>query len=300
MDRVFYWKYPWRRDVIGFERSIRATTPAVMQSIRDTWYVPNNAALFVGGDVDPAVVQAAVRKHFGDWQRRPDPWTSPPPAHPPVAKDALLVFPDEQMYQGVAFVEVLFRGPDVTADPAATYPADVWGKFLDDPNGRFKSRIWEKVPGLYKKEYLWASYLTQRDGGSIAFSTYMLVQPGRSTFDRILELRTAIAEEAAAMSSDPAYFEARDYEVLRRKLADERILQRETVDGFVSELSFWWSSAGTAYYDGYVENLGKTAFPQIRKFLTTYVVGRPSVLAARLNPDDFARDKASARRQASR
>jgi zinc protease len=291
VDRTFYWKYPWRRDVVGSEKSIRAATTAVMQAIRDTWYVPNNAALFVGGDVDPAAVQAAVRTHFGDWQKRPDPWASPPPAHPSVQKDALLVFPDEQMYEGVAFVEILFRGPDVTADPAATYPADVWGKFLEDPNGRFKSRIWEKVPGLYKKEYLWASYSTQRDGGSISFSTYMLVSPGKSTFDRILALKKAIAEEAAAMASDASYFSAKDYDVLRRKLADERILQRETVDGFVSDLSFWWASAGTAYYDGYVDNLRKTGSPQIRKFLADYVVGRTSVLAARMSPKDFAREK---------
>jgi zinc protease len=264
-----------------------------MQSIRDTWYVPNNAALFVGGDVDPAAVQAAVRRHFGDWQRRPDPWASPPPAHPPVREDALLVYPDEQMYQGVAFVEVLFRGPDVTVDPASTYPADVWGKLLEDPNGRFKARVWEKVPGLYKKEYLWAGYITQRDGGYVSFSTYMLVQPGRSTFDRILELKKAIAEEVAAMASDPAYFSARDYGVLRQKLADERILQRETVDGFVGELSFWWSSAGTAYYDGYVDNLKKTGFPQLQKFLRDYVVDRTSVLAARVSPKDFAREGTS-------
>ncbi len=225
---------------------------------------------------------------------RPDPWASPPPAHPPVQADALLVYPDEQMYQGVAFVEILFRGPDVTVDPAATYPADVWGKFLEDPNGRFKSRIWEKVPGLYKKEYLWAAYITQRDGGYVSFSTYMLVQPGRSTFERILELKKAIADEVAAMASDPSYFGARDYEVLGRKLADERILQRETVDGFVGELSFWWSSAGTAYYDGYADNLRKTGFPQLAKFLADYVVGRPSVLAARVSPKDFARESASA------
>ena len=294
VDRVFYWKYPWRRDVIGFEKSIRAATPAVMQNIRDTWYVPNNAALFVGGDVDPAAVQAAARRHFGDWQRRGNPWASLPPAHPPVQKDALLVYPDEQMYPGVTSVQIQFRGPDVTTDPAPTYAADVWGKLLEDPNGRFKSRIWEKVPGLYKKEYLWASYITQRDGGYIVFSTYMLDQPGKSTMDRLLELKKAIAEEVSAMASDRDYFGARDYEVLRQKLADERILQRETVDGFVSDLSFWWASAGTAYYDGYVDNLKRTSFPQIRGFLSDYVVGRTSVLAARMSPRDFAREKPSA------
>lgn len=283
MDRALYWKYLWRRDLVGSEKSIR-----------DTWYVPNNTALFVGGDVDPAAVQAAVKKHFGDWQKRRDPWASPPPPHPAAQKDALLVYPDEQMYQGVAFVEILFRGPDVLADPGATYAADVCGKFLEDPNGRFKARIWSKVPDLYKKEYLWASDSTQRDGGYISFSTDMLVSSQKSTFERLADLKKALAEEVAAMTSDQACFSPKDYEILKQKLADERIYQRETVDGFVSDLSFWWASASTAYDDGYVENLKRAGFPQLKKFLSDYVVSRSSVLAARMNPKDFAREQSGA------
>jgi zinc protease len=294
VDKALYWKYPWRRDVVGSEKSIRAATVQVMRDIRDTWYVPNNTALFVGGDVDPAAVLAAVKKHFGDWRKRGDPWASPPPAHPATPKDALLVYPDEQMYQGVAFVEILFRGPDVLADPGATYAADVWGKFLEDPNGRFKASIWSKVPDLYKKEYLWASYSTQRDGGYITFSTYLLVSSQKSTFERLADLKKAIAEEIAAMTSDQSYFSPKDYEILKSKLADERIYQRETVDGFVSDLSFWWASASTAYYDGYVENLKRAGFPQLRRFLSDYVASRTSVLAARMNPKDFAREQPGA------
>ena len=283
MDRALYWKYLWRRDLVGSEKSIR-----------DTWYVPNNTALFVGGDVDPAAVQAAVKKHFGDWQKRRDPWASPPPLHPAAQKDALLVHPDEQMYQGVAFVEILFRGPDVLADPGATYAADVCGKFLEDPNGRFKARIWSKVPDLYKKEHLWASDSTQRDGGYISFSTDMLVSSQKSTFERLADLKKALAEEVAAMTSDQSYFSPKEYDVLKQKPADERTYQRETVDGFVSDLSFWWASASTAYDDGYVENLKRAGFPQLKKFLSDYVVSRSSVLAARMNPKDFAREQSGA------
>ncbi len=294
VDKALFWKYPWRKDVVGSEKSVRAATVQVMRNIRDTWYVPNNTALFVGGDVDPAAVLTAVKKYFGDWQKRGDPWASPPPPHPAAQKDALLVYPDEQMYQGVAFVEILFRGPDVLADAGATYAADVWGKLLDDPNGKFKSRIWSKVPGLYKKEYLWASYATQRDGGYISFSTYVLLSSEKSTFERLVALRKAIADEISDMASDSSYFSAKDYEILKAKLADERIYQRETVDGFISDLSFWWASASTTYYDGYVENLKRVGFPQLAGFLSGYVVSKASILAARMNPQDFARERASA------
>ncbi len=88
-----FWKYPWRKDVSGSEALVRSATVPVLQDMQDTWYVPNNAALFVGGDVDPAGVRAAVQKYFGDWKKAKDPWSPPPPAHPAPQKDALLVSP---------------------------------------------------------------------------------------------------------------------------------------------------------------------------------------------------------------
>ena len=116
------------------------------------------------------------------------------------------MYADSQMYEGFAYVEIVFRGPDVLADPASTYAADTWGKFLEDPNGRFKTSIFQKVPGLYKKEYIWAYYLTQRDGGMVSFSTYLLVSKSKPTGQRVMELAAAIQQELSAMTTDPGYF----------------------------------------------------------------------------------------------
>ena len=69
------------------------------------------------------------------------------------------------------------RGPDVLADPKATYAADVWGSLLQNPNGRFKNAVMESVPLLYDKDYLSAYYYTQRDGGQISFGASFFVDP---------------------------------------------------------------------------------------------------------------------------
>jgi zinc protease len=291
VDRALYWKYPWRRDVSGSEKSIRAATVASLRALKDRYYVPNNAALFVGGDVTADAVLAAARKYLGDWQRGADPWAAPAPPHPGLPGDVRLVYADSQMYEGFAYAELEFRGPDVLADPASTYAADTWGKFLDDPNGRFKTSIFQKVPGLYKKEYIWASYLTQRDGGIVSFSTYLQVSKSKPTGQRVLELAAAIQQELSAMAADPGYFTDHDYQVLKAKLLDERVLERETAGGLISQLSFWWASSSTDYYLGYAGNLARTGPAEIVRWLQTWLIGKPSVAAVRLNPKDFGREK---------
>ncbi len=294
LDTALYWQYPWRRDVSGSEKSVRSATVDTLRSIKDRFYIPNNAALFVGGDVTPAEVLAAAKQCFGDWKRGADPWAPLPPAHPGLKGDVHLVYPDSQMYPGIAYVNIDFRGPDVLADPASTYAADTWGKLLDDPNGRFKTAIFQKVPGLYKKEYLWAAYYTQRDGGIISFSTYLLVSKDKSTYDRALALAAAIQEELSAMAADPGYFESGDYAVLKGQLADERILRGETAGGFISDLSFWWATSSTDYWLGYADNLAKTGPEAIAAYLRQWLIGKPSILSLRSSPTDASRERSSA------
>jgi zinc protease len=293
-DKALFWKYPWRKDVGGYEKAIMNASVGLMRDIQDRYYIPNNAALFVGGDVDPKAALAIVEKYFGDWQKRADPWSAPLPPQAPLPKDVLLVYPDEQMYNGVAEVAVILRGPDVLDDTAATYAADVWGTLIADPNGKFKADIFAKVPGLYKKEYISGYYITQRDGGYIQFETYMLLSSGGATLSRAVSLRNVFLEETAAMEKDPSYFGAADYTVLKTKLGDQRVLERETVDGFIGNLSFWWATASSDYYLGYTNTLARTGFAELAKYLADYIVGKNSVLSVRINPEDFKTEAAAA------
>jgi zinc protease len=294
IQKALYGKFPWRKDVAGSEALVRSATVPMLRDMRDTWYVPNNTALFVGGDVNPDQVRAAAQKYFGDWKRAKDPWASPPPPHPGLPKDLFLVAADEQMYSGLVSVDLRFRGPDVLRSPSLTYPADVWSKLLEDPNGTFKTEIFNKVPGQYNKDDISAGYLTRRDGGDISFSTYLKVVPGQDTFQRAAALKSAFLDQMTALASNPAYFSPDDYAVLTRQVADDRIWERETADGFIGTLAFWWASAGTSYYLGYNDALKRVSPADITRFITTYITNRPSVLSIRMSRKDFERERASA------
>ena len=201
------------------------------------------------------------------------------------------------MYSGLASVDLRFMGPDIQRSAASTYAADVWSKLLEDPNGKFRTTIFRKVAGQYNKDEISAGYLTRRDGGALAFSTYLLVQPGQDTFSRAAALKKAFVDEMAAIAADPAYFSADDYRVLTRQIADDRIYERETADGFIHTLDFWWASASTAYYRGYNDALLSVTPADIARFVSTYIIDRPSVLSVRMNQQDFDREKDSAAQQ---
>ena len=297
VERTMFWKYPWRKDVGGSEALVRSATIPVLKDMQNTWYVPNNAALFIGGDVDPAAARAAIQACFGDWKKTKDPWSPPPPAHPAPQKDAFMVYPDDQMYPGIISVSLQFRGPDVLADPPATYAADALGNLLDDPNGKFKTDIFNNVPGQYRKESISEAYSTQRDGGLIGFGTLMLVSPQKDTFARLASLKTAFAAEMGTIATSQSYFTADNFSVMKQQLTDDRIWERETVNGFIGSLSFWWSSASTSYYLGYTDALRQVTPPDIATFIATYILSKPSVMSIRMNPKDFEAEKAQAQDQ---
>ena len=58
---------------IGDAASVRGATAAGLRAFYRRAYRPENCAVIVVGDVDPAAVEAAIRARFGDWQPAPLP-----------------------------------------------------------------------------------------------------------------------------------------------------------------------------------------------------------------------------------
>ena len=57
---------------------LRNVTPQQMRTIQSLYYVPNNTALIVTGDVEPARVFALAERILGDWPRGDDPFVKAP------------------------------------------------------------------------------------------------------------------------------------------------------------------------------------------------------------------------------
>ncbi len=134
------WPGNWsRKNVIGDRDVVRQVTPEQMREIQHRYYVPNNSALIVTGDVDTTRVFALSDQLFGDWPRAPDPFIANPiPPIPPLAgNDAVIT----EAPVGAVSVVVQWQGPSVGSDPGATYAADVFSDALNQPGSTFQQRL---------------------------------------------------------------------------------------------------------------------------------------------------------------
>jgi zinc protease len=76
--------HPYRHDTLGYEADIAAMPSRYPDALAffDRYYRPENAAVVVTGDVDPAQVFAWVEQRYGTWTRGTQP-PAPIPAEPP-------------------------------------------------------------------------------------------------------------------------------------------------------------------------------------------------------------------------
>ncbi|MBN1799837.1 MAG: insulinase family protein [Spirochaetales bacterium] len=287
MNNHLFYLYPWRKDVSGPEWNVQDASRESMLAIQNGYYIPNNAALFIGGDVNPEQALALVNRYFGDWAQGSDPWQTGAPPHPFLKEDVFLYYGDESMYQGLMAVDLRLRGPDVLDDPKATYAADVWLMLLEDPHGRFKTNIFSKVPGVYRKELIDASYYTQRDGAAIYFRTYLVADGTENSTEQALLFKKAIIQEMNEIIKDPEYFSQADFNLVKTRLEDKQLLEMETASQLISSLSFWWSSANTEYYLGYIDNMKKITFSDVKNYIQKYITSRKMLLGVLMNPADL-------------
>src|SRR5262249_35724289 len=134
------WGDAWsRKNPLGERDVILSTTPEKMRAIQQRYYVPNNTAIIVTGDIAPSKAFALAKSTFGDWKRAEHPLAADPiPRIPPVKIDAWLIV--EQPI-GTVLLMLQWQGPGAGADPEATYAADVFSDVLNQPGSRFQRRL---------------------------------------------------------------------------------------------------------------------------------------------------------------
>ena len=73
VDSMLFLRHPYgTQTVIGTQDHLKNPSLRTIRSHKDTWYVPNNTAICLSGDFDPAEMIRIIRKYFGDWQPNRD------------------------------------------------------------------------------------------------------------------------------------------------------------------------------------------------------------------------------------
>jgi zinc protease len=260
-----------RKTAIGVREVITSATQAKMNSIKNRFYVPNNSALILSGDITPQQGFQLAEKIFGDWPRGADPFATPAPNPPPLAKNASVIV--EQPVNGAALY-VAWQGPSVTADPAATWAADALSTIISNPASSFQKRLVDS--GLTFGVSL--SYYTQAHIGPITLFA-------QTTPEKVLEARKAVMEELVKMG-DENYITPQELKAAQTQLGIQALYQREQASEYAHTVGFWWAVTGLDYYRNYVPNMQKLTRADIASYVRKYIIGKPHVTAVLMSPAD--------------
>jgi zinc protease len=274
-DMRLWYKYPSRKRPGGDPETVARATPEMMRVIQKKFYIPNNSALVIAGDVTAQEGFKLAEEIFGDWPRGEDPFVKDPiPRHPPLTKDEAVIV---NQPVNAATVQISYHGPSTDLDAPATYAADVFSFILRQPDSRFSRALIDS--GLTTGATL--GYLTQRHVGPIQFTA-------QTTPEKLKDALKAVNAEFSKFDA-PDYFTDQELEYAKTLLDVNEIYDREKSSQYAHTVSFWWASSGLDYYATYVENLRKVTREDITRYVRKYMKNRPRIVSALLSESDQKR-----------
>jgi len=273
VNKKLWHTYYSRKNVIGDRQTILTADQKKMQTIKDRYYIPNNSALLIAGDIDHQQVFKLVEEYYGDWKKGADPFTQyPVPEHPPLTQTETVIV--EKPVNAVTLM-IAMHGPSVSKDPVATYAADVLSYILSQRNSSFQKRLVES--GLCS--FVNLTYQTLKNTGPIQIMAQM-------SADKYTEADRVIFDELSKLTN-PDYFTDEQLENAKTQLERNELYSQERPSAFVHTVGYWWAvTGGLDYYLHYVDNLKKVSRKDINDYVQKYIRNRPYVKGILVSPGD--------------
>jgi zinc protease len=266
------WTTAWsRKNPLGERDVILRTTPEQMRAIQRRYYIPNNTAIIVTGDVAPERAFALARAIFGGWKRGPDPFAADPiPPVPPLVQNKGVI---TEQPVGSVVVMLRWQGPSAVRDAAATYAADVFSDVLNQSGSRFQRRLVDS--GLFQS--IGVNYYTLNQTGPITVA-------GETSPGKLREALAALDEELTKVV-EPRYFGEEELEFTKQHRIVDAMFQLERASGFAHQLGFWWAVTGLDYFYGYADMMAQQTPDDLRQYARRYIIGKPHVVGVLLAPE---------------
>jgi zinc protease len=266
------WSTAWsRKNPLGVRSVIQSTTPEKMRAIQKRYYIPNNTAIIITGDIAADKAFWLARNAFSEWKAGPDPFkVDPVPPIPPLTKDTAIIV--EQPIGSVG-VMLQWQGPSAKQDPASTYAADVFSDVLNQPGSRFQQRLVDS--GLF--ESIFVNYYTLNHVGPITIS-------GSTAPGKLKAALAALYDELKKLN-DPGYYTKEELDAVKQNRIVGTELSLERASGFSQQLGFWWAVTGLDYFMGYVDTMAKQTPADLQSYAGKYIIGKPHVTGVLISAD---------------
>ena len=260
-----------RKNTIGNREVIGSTTREKMLEIQRRYYLPNNSALVLSGDVDPDEAFRLAAEVFGGWERGAEPFGRYPiPPVPPLTESKAVIV--EQPVNSVT-VTLTWQGPSVARNAASTYAADLFSAIVGIPGSGFQKRIVDS--GLAFNAGV--SYSTLAHVGPIRISA-------QTSPERVRPLLRALDREIEAFDDD-GYFTDEEMEAAKSRIRVADVYTREVPSAFAHTLGYWWAVANLQYYLNYVPNVLAVDREDLAGYVRTWIQRRPRVVGILMTPE---------------
>ncbi len=270
------WGEAWhRRDIAGDSVSLMRITLDQLTATYSQFYVPNNAALIVTGDVLPTEIFDAAQQHLGDWEQQADPFDGR-------EFDALEPLTDSQalmLSRAVpdVTVRIAMQGPKIQDDIGATYAAYALLEVINDPRSKFQRRL--VGSGVFQS--LEGSYFVLSDVGLITIQGKTTAAAAHQALPALL-VQIDSLEFIVGVTNE-------DLDILKKRREVDAAIALEGTAALAPSLASWWAGAGLDYYITRGEGTNALTLDDLRKFARQYLAERPKVIGmlgpgAAINP----------------
>lgn len=290
VSRMMFPDSPWKMDPSGSVDVVQNASVKSLKNIQKTFYIPNNSAVFVGGDVNPDEVSKMVEEIFGDWKRAKSPFEKNTIQHSktPFSETKYCVMPFEKCSKEIAQISVTYRGPDAAFDRNDTYSSDVFTEILSNPSGIFKrSVVADSYIGVPESDYVSAGYYTRKTCGEFSV-TAIVTMPEEELASRAKYFSVSIPE---LLKEEAENITQSEIEKTVRKIEDSNIFTNETSEGLLRTVRFWWICADEDYFFTYNEKMGEVTSQKIAEFVEKYIEGKNPIVEVLVNPEIYEEEK---------
>jgi zinc protease len=273
VNEKMWHQYYSRKNVLGDRNVILTCDSARMQTIQKRYYIPNNSALLIAGDVKHEEIFKLADQYFGEWKRGDDPFKLyPVPDHPPLTKDETVII--EKPVNAIT-LQIGWHGPSISKDTKATYAADVLSYITGQRNSSFQKRLVDS--GLFL--FIVLNYYSLDHTGPITIQA-------QTTADKYADAEKALFDEIGKLTSSD-YFTDEQLANAKTQLELNELYSQERPSNYVHTVGFWWAlTNGLDYYLNYVDNLRKVTREDINAYVTKYIQNAPHVKGILISPED--------------
>ena len=217
-EKIFahaYRKHPYRWPIIGYMEHLDRATLEDVQNFFKSFYVPNNATLVIGGDIDPPETKKLVERHFGSVPRGKNSIPRVNVVEGPQQSEEREVVPDNVQLPGLF---VAYRMPE--EGHADFYPLVLLSNILSsgESSRLYQNLVYEKKIAQEVEAYV----VAMEEPGLLLINATAMQGHGADTLEKEIE------REIESLRTTPAA--AKELEKIKNQVESSMTFGKQRVD----------------------------------------------------------------------